>query len=212
LRVDSARFVAGAATRKGLPPESLPEVAFAGKSNVGKSSLLNRFVGRHGLARVSKTPGRTQQLNFFSINEAVLFVDLPGYGFANVPLAVRDRWRTLVESYLASRHALCGVVVIVDVRRGVQEEDEQLLEFLAAKGVSAVLVVTKVDKLARGERLQQLRRIGKQRPAIPLVAFSAATGEGVADLWRVVEALTGETSVRRPRRAQRATPESEGHG
>jgi GTP-binding protein len=189
LRIDSARFVAGAATPKGVPPESLPEVAFAGRSNVGKSSLLNRLVARRGLARVSKTPGRTQQLNFFSINEAVLFVDLPGYGFANVPLAVRDRWRALVESYLVSRRALCGVVVIVDVRRGVLAEDEQLLEFLAVKGIPAVLVVTKVDKLGRGERLQQLRRIGAQRRATPVVAFSATTGEGVADLWRAVETL-----------------------
>jgi GTP-binding protein len=187
----------------------LPEVAFAGKSNVGKSSLLNRLVGRRGLARVSKTPGRTQQLNFFSINEAVLFVDLPGYGFAKVPLAVRDRWRALVESYLASRPALCGVVVIVDVRRGVQEEDEQLLDFLAANRVPTVLAVTKVDKLGRGERLRQLRRIAEQRPATPVVGFSAATGEGVAELWRAVEAAIQAASVPRPRRGQRVTPESE---
>jgi GTP-binding protein len=209
LRVDSARFVAGAATRKGVPPESLPEVAFAGRSNVGKSSLLNRLVGRRGLARVSKTPGRTQQLNFFAINEAVFFVDLPGYGFAKVPLALRNQWRALVESYLTARRALCGVVVIVDVRRGVQDDDDQLLAFLASRRVPAVLAVTKVDKLGLGQRVPQLRRISEQYPAIPVVAFSAATGEGVPDLWRAVETLITATSLPRAPRSQRVTTESE---
>jgi GTP-binding protein len=208
LRVDSTRFVAGVATRKGVPPESLPEVAFAGRSNVGKSSLLNRLVGRRSLARVSRTPGRTQQLNFFAINEAVFFVDLPGYGFAKVPLALRDQWRALVESYLTSRRALCGVVVIVDVRRGVQDEDKQLLAFLAAKRIPAVLAVTKVDKLGRGQCLLQLRRIDEQYPNTPVVAFSAATGAGVPDLWRAVEALIQGASLPRPATGQRVKTES----
>jgi len=192
MRVDSTRFVAGASSPERLPPQSLPEVAFAGRSNVGKSSLLNRLVGRRGLARVSRTPGRTQQINFFAINERVLLVDLPGYGFAKVPMVVRDRWRGLVESYLTSRRSLCGVIVIVDVRRGVQEEDQQLVDFLTANRVRAAMVITKVDKLPRGQRVRELRRIEAQRPGAPMIPFSAVTGEGAKDLWRVIRAMIEE--------------------
>jgi len=195
MRVDSARFVAGAATPDRFPPESFPEVAFVGRSNVGKSALLNRLVGRHGLARVSKTPGRTQQLNFFSINERLLLVDLPGYGFARVPLAVRDQWRGLVESYLTARSPLCGVVVIVDIRRGLEEADHQLLEFLEVHGVVSLIVVTKIDKLKRGKRLQQMQLVKKQRPGVPMIFFSAVTGEGTAELWSEVERLVDRRGV-----------------
>jgi GTP-binding protein len=185
-----AEFVAGAARLDRLPPATLPEVAFAGRSNVGKSALLNRLLGRRGLARVSRTPGRTQQINFFAVDQRLLLVDLPGYGFARVPLAVKEQWRGLVEGYLSGRRTLRGVVVLVDLRRGIEDDDAQLMNFLAAHAVVTLLVVTKVDKLARGPRLRRMAEIAAQRPgAAAPIAFSAVSGEGVAALWSAIHAL-----------------------
>jgi GTP-binding protein len=186
-----AEFIAGAARPAHLPAPRLPEVAFAGRSNVGKSSLLNRLVGRRGLARVSKTPGRTQQINFFAIDDRLLLADLPGYGFARVPLSVKAEWRGLVEAYLVDRRTLRGVVVLVDVRRGVEPDDLDLLTFLEAHGIVARVVATKVDKLGRGARRQQLDAIAARWPGSPPIAFSATTGEGAAELWEAVGALVG---------------------
>jgi GTP-binding protein len=185
-----AEFVAGAARIDRLPPPALPEVAFAGRSNVGKSSLLNRLVGRRALARVSKTPGRTQQINFFAVDERMLFVDLPGYGFARVPLAIKDQWRTLVEGYLTGKRPLRGVVVLIDVRRGIEVDDARLLDFLGAHDIPALLVVTKIDKLPRGARLRRLAELREQCADAELIAFSAVSGEGTAELWSAVQELT----------------------
>jgi GTP-binding protein len=184
-----ADFVAGAARLDRLPPASLPEIAFAGRSNVGKSALLNRLVNRRGLARVSKTPGRTQQINFFAVDERLLLVDLPGYGFARVPLAVKADWRRLVEGYLTGRRTLRAVVVLVDVRRGIVEDDARLLDFLAAHGIAALLVATKIDKLSRDARRRSLDAMAQQRPGIAPMPFSSVTGEGAAALWAAVRAL-----------------------
>jgi len=184
-----AEFVAGAARVDRLPPPALPEIAFAGRSNVGKSALLNRVLGRRGLARVSKTPGRTQQINFFAVDERLLFVDLPGYGFARVPLVVKEQWRRLVEGYLTRRRTLRAVVVLVDVRRGIGPEDARLLDFLAAHDLPAILVATKVDKLARGPRLRRLAEITAQRRGAPVIGFSAVTGDGAAELWAALSTV-----------------------
>lgn len=180
-----AAFVAGAARLDRLPPAGQPEVALAGRSNVGKSSLLNRLVGRRALARVSKTPGRTQQINFFAVDARLLLVDLPGYGFARVPLAVKAEWRRLVEGYLLGGRPLRGVLVLVDARRGLQDEDRQLLAFLAAHGLSARLVATKVDKLNRAARQAAVRELAAA-VAAP-IACSAVSGEGVEDVWRAID-------------------------
>jgi GTP-binding protein len=188
----ATRFILGAARPDQFPASESAEVAFAGRSNVGKSSLLNRLVRRRALARVSKTPGRTQQINFFAVGESMMLVDLPGYGFARVPLAVQARWRTLVERYLTSRQQLVGVVVIIDVRRGVQDEDQRLLDFLAAQGTSALLVATKIDKLGRGARTDQLARMTADHPGREIVPFSALSGEGVEMLWAAVRRLAGQ--------------------
>jgi GTP-binding protein len=183
-----ARFLAGAAEPKRLPRLRYPEIAFAGRSNVGKSSLLNRLVGQRGLARVSKTPGRTQQINFFLIDDRLTFVDLPGYGFARVPLAVQQRWKSLVESYLAGRQAPRAVVVLVDLRRGIAPDDSQLLTYLEAQHIPAIVVGTKADKLGRGERLQALRALAAAAPArTRCIACSTSTGEGIDDLWAAIE-------------------------
>jgi GTP-binding protein len=183
-RCRQATFL-GAATEPGrFPVPSLPEIAFAGRSNVGKSSAINRLVGRRGLARTSSTPGRTQQLNFFAIDDRLVLVDLPGYGYAKVSKAARDAWRPLVESYLGTRGTLAGVVLIVDVRRGLEEEEHQLLDFLAVLSVPVLVLATKIDKLNLGERTKALRTLAAA--AIPVVPFSAVSGIGVADVWKTV--------------------------
>jgi len=193
MRVREAAFFFGATDPRHLPKTSLPEIAFAGRSNVGKSSLLNRLAGRHALARVSKTPGRTQQLNFFDLDGRLAFVDLPGYGFARVPEAVKQHWKTLVEGYLEGRRQLRGVVVIVDVRRGIQDDDRALIEYLAAQRIPVLLAVTKIDKLARGERRREIDRLAlSPLPGVTaLVALSSVSGEGIAELWRELDRLAG---------------------
>lgn len=184
MKVTRAEFV-GAATEPGrFPPVRHPEVAFAGRSNVGKSSAINRILGRRGLARTSSTPGRTQQLNFFAINDRLVFVDLPGYGYARVSQSARAAWRPLVESYLTGREPLAGIVLLVDVRRGLESEEHALLEFVAAHDIPALVLATKIDKLGRGERTRAERALAVGR--VPVVPFSAVTGEGVDEVWRAI--------------------------
>jgi len=187
VRVTAARFL-GAVARPGAePPAGLPEVAIAGRSNVGKSSLLNRLVGRRGLARISATPGRTRQLNFFVLNERFVLVDLPGYGFAVGPERERLAWGPLVEGYLLRRATLRGVVLVVDVRRGLEAEEAQVLDFLASAAVPAAVVATKLDKLARGAARLALERIaGQATTGLPVVGFSARSGEGREALSRII--------------------------
>ena len=187
MKVTAARFLGAAAAPRGGPPPSLPEVAVAGRSNVGKSSLLNALLGRRGLARTSSTPGRTRQLNFFLVNDRLVIVDLPGYGFAVGSEAERRSWGPLVEGFLRDRPTLRGVALLVDVRRGLEADEEEILAFLAHVELPAAVVATKLDKLARGAAGNALaslrRRVGD---ATPVVGFSARTGEGKDELWRVV--------------------------
>ena len=186
-----AAFVAGAARLDRLPPPRLPEVAFAGRSNVGKSSLLNTVVSRRALARVSKTPGRTQQINFFSVDERLLLVDLPGYGFARVPLAVKDAWRGLVEGYLTAPRPLRGVFVLVDVRRGLAADDVQLLEFLDAHDIATRVVATKLDKLTRGLRAAALAGMA-DAAGTAAIGFSVKERLGAAALWQQIDGWVGK--------------------
>jgi GTP-binding protein len=170
---------------------SHPIVAFVGRSNVGKSSLLNRLVGRQKLARVSKRPGRTQQINFFLIDDRIVVADLPGYGFARVPKPVQEQWKWLVERFLSGAHDVRLVAVLVDARRGMQAEDRRLLEYLAAVRRSPVLVATKIDKLTRSQRKPFEAQFGRDANQIATVISSAATGEGLAALWTMIETVCG---------------------
>lgn len=188
MRITAARFLGAAGPTGGAPPPGPPEIAIAGRSNVGKSSLINALVGRRGLARTSGTPGRTRQLNFFLLNERFALVDLPGYGFAVGPEEEQRAWGPLVEGYLRERPTLRGLVLVIDARRGVETEEDQVLAFAAAAGLRVAVAATKLDKLARGAAQTRITGLqGWLAGRAPLVGFSARTGEGRVALWRVVE-------------------------
>ncbi len=186
----AARFAISAARPNQFPPADRPEVAFAGRSNVGKSSLLNGLLGRKNLARVSSTPGRTQLINFFDLAGRMYFVDLPGFGYARVSREVRASWRPMVEGYLTGGRDLKLVVVLVDIRRDPGDEERNLLDWLRYQGLAAQVVATKVDQVGRSQRHRRLKAIGQELGTgdLPLV-HSARTGEGRPALWaRVAEA------------------------
>ena len=191
--IRSAKFICSAVTPGHYPPDDLPEVAFAGRSNVGKSSLINKILNRKKLVRTSKTPGRTQLLNFFEINELWRFVDLPGYGYAKVPAEVQKRWRPMVESYLTTRVNLRGMVWLLDIRREVSKEDLTLWDWLQAKQVTVIIVITKADKLSKNKRNKQAASIAKSlgRNAQELIQFSATSGEGKDEIWQALRQLLG---------------------
>jgi len=192
MRVASAAIVESAGRVDQFPRGERPEVAFAGRSNVGKSSLINRLLGRRGLARTSSTPGRTRTINFYLVNEAVFFADLPGYGYAKVSRSQQEDWWVLVEGYLTHRVPLRGVVHLVDARPPPTDRDQGLQDFLVAVGAPSVVVLTKADKVPRGQRRSvqaaAARLLGLARPEMGLF-FSAETGEGAPELWRAVDAL-----------------------
>jgi GTP-binding protein len=191
--IHSAKFICSAVTPDQYPPDDLPEVAFAGRSNVGKSSLINKILNRKKLVRTSKTPGRTQLLNFFEINEVWRFVDLPGYGYAKVPVEVQKRWRPMVESYLMTRANMRGMVWLLDIRREVSKEDLTLWDWLQAKQVKVIIVITKADKLSKNKRNKQAASIAKSlgRKAQELIQFSATSGEGREEVWQALRQLLG---------------------
>lgn len=177
------QFLTSAAKLEQLPVEGLPELAFAGRSNVGKSSAINALARRRRLAFFSKTPGRTQTINFFELGGRGRLVDLPGYGFARAPRAMRAQWDRLVGGYLAQRGSLAGVVVLMDARRPFTPQDELLLAFLRPAGRRILVLLSKADKLSRQERTATLRaareRLARLEPQAELRLFSSQSGEGV---------------------------------
>ena len=194
MRVLSAEFVLSAKEPAHYPPAVLPEIAFAGRSNVGKSSLINTLLNRKKLARTSNTPGRTQEINFFRVNDRFAFIDLPGYGYAKVPESIRKQWGPMVETYLRERDTLRLVVLILDVRRDPSEEDLQLIHWLPFYQIPFRIVLTKTDKVSNNEFADRRRRIVEKigsPPETPLVAFSAKTGAGKESLWREIRKAVG---------------------
>ena len=197
----SVEFVCSAAELWQFPCDGLPEIAFVGRSNVGKSSLLNSLLlsnklktgavraTRKQLAQVSRTPGRTQQLNFYRIDKAFYFVDLPGYGYAKVPKQQIARWQQLAENYLTDRKTLKLVILIVHSRHGAKSSDQQMFELLEAHGQPLTLVASKTDKLRTSEREKALYEFEQNFQKV--LPFSAKTGEGLSSLWSIVrDALT----------------------
>ena len=197
LVIRKLEFLGGMAAVGGWRPETtLPEIAFAGRSNVGKSSLLNRLVGRKKMARVSKTPGRTREINFFRVNDHFVLADLPGYGYAKVSKTQKAEWRPLLEGYIAKTPQLAGVVQLLDMRRDPSEDDAAMLDLLAELGMPTIVVLTKSDKLSRKAVTERAAWIARSLLLDPeqTIPFSAVTGEGRDDLAAAILSAVSETS------------------
>ena len=194
MKIADCRFERSAFRPEDEPREPGPHVAFLGRSNVGKSSMINRLLGAKGLARTSSTPGRTQSLNFYRVNAAVWFVDLPGYGYAKVPEAVRRAWGPMVEGYLERhRESIATGILLVDARRGATELDRLMKTWLEDRGIGHLVVATKTDKLSGNERAGLERSLAREFPeeAEGPVLASATTGMGIPEVWRHLDAALG---------------------
>ena len=186
MKITSAEFIKSALKQSDYPEESLPEVAFAGKSNVGKSTLINILLNRKNLVRTSSSPGRTQMLNFFRINNQINFVDFPGYGFAKVPVKVRAQWKPMVENYLKYRKTLKMVIILLDARREPSSDDASLVRWLETFGIPFLIVLTKSDKISRNKCSSQ-KKIVKDFLLLKdeeIICFSAVTGMGKQEILK----------------------------
>jgi len=192
MKITSAEFVKSVANIKDIPKHNLKEIAFSGRSNVGKSSLINCLLNRKKLARTSVTPGKTRQLNYYRINEQFFFVDLPGYGFAKVSKAEMVTWRQLIEEFIITSRNLRRVISIIDSRVGPTELDMQLIEWLDSLHKPLLLVATKTDKLSRSQLLNQMMKFSKQVEPYykkPIIPFSAINGTGKQAIWNEILTL-----------------------
>lgn len=183
--IKNSEFVISAVSKKQYPETDLPEIALAGRSNVGKSSLINKVINRKNLARTSGKPGKTQTLNFYLINEEFFFVDLPGYGFAKVSAGVKEQWSKFIEEYLTTRDKLKGVIQLVDIRHNPTNDDVVMYDWLRHFEIPTLVVATKGDKISRGQyqkHLKQIKNTMRLPKEQPLVIFSAVTGGGVEEI------------------------------
>ena len=189
--IKSAEFITSAARKSQYPPAALPEIAFAGRSNVGKSSLINTLVNRKHLVKTSSTPGRTQLINFFDVNGKLTFVDLPGYGYAKVPISIRKKWGPMIETYLSTRKTLKGVVIIMDIRRVPREEELNLIHWLEHFSIAKILVLTKTDKLSKTKMIKQQETIVRalEVEKNDAILFSAKTRRGKDAVWDAILTL-----------------------
>ena len=190
MKITTAEFVKSAVWPNQFPPATMPEIAFVGRSNVGKSSLINALVGRKSLAKTSNTPGRTQLINFFTVNSSLFFVDLPGYGFAKVPRSVKKDWGDMIETYLRERRNLALVVFILDVRRDPSADDLSLRDWLDHYRIPYAAILTKADKLSNQQALGRKKLIEKamgKGASGNTILFSAKTRKGAEELWQFIE-------------------------
>ena len=198
MKVETAEFIRSAHGSGEYLRDGRPGIAFAGRSNVGKSSLLNRLLGRTGLARTSSTPGRTQAVNYFLVNRRFYFVDLPGYGYARISKARQAEWRPLIEGYLRGSAALRGIVQLLDIRHDPTDDDRQMLDMLAAIGVPTIVCVTKADKLPRRAVADRVAVIARDTAldSEQVIAFSSETGQGRDALAAALVDLLAQPSWR----------------
>lgn len=188
MKVQEAKLEISAVSQKQYPKDLLPEIALAGRSNVGKSSFINTLIQRKSLARTSSKPGKTQTLNFYKINEQFYFVDVPGYGYVKVSKAERNKWGKMMEEYFEKRENLACVVLITDIRHKPTVDDQQMFTYLQYLELPTVVIATKVDKISRGKRnsfLARTKKVLNLTQDIPLIPFSAETGEGKDEVWRI---------------------------
>lgn len=191
MKITSAEFVKSAVWPDQYPAATMPEIAFVGRSNVGKSSLINTLVGNKSLAKTSNTPGRTQLINFFSINKTVSFVDLPGYGFAKVSKSMKKDWGDMIAAYLKERTSLALVILILDIRRDPSDEDLSLRDWLEGYQIPYLYILTKADKLSNNQAINRRRIIEKILPestGIKPILFSAVTQKGKSEIWQALDA------------------------
>jgi GTP-binding protein len=187
MKITSAEFIKSAFSEEHWTTDGLPEIAFLGRSNVGKSSLINSLLQRKGLARTSNTPGRTQSINFFLINDAFYFVDLPGYGYARVSKAMRKDWGTMAEEYLLKRQTLRLFIQLIDIRHKPTALDRDLNEWLDYHQKNTLVVATKADKLSNNQLTKAMREIEAALPERKIIAYSSETGKGREVVWREIE-------------------------
>ena len=189
MKILSAEFLTGAVSCKQYPDSVCPELAFVGRSNVGKSSLINSLLNRKKLVKTSQTPGKTQEINFFKINSNFIFADLPGYGFAKVPKVVQKRWKKMIEDYLLKRGTLLAVIFIIDMRRNPSPLDLDLKMWLETHGIEYLLVATKVDKLSQSEATKQVNKLNGayfNEGEGKLLVYSSKSGRGRKELWQKI--------------------------
>jgi len=193
MNVKSAEFLASIADMPSVPGRVLPTVAFAGRSNVGKSTLINALLNRRNLAKTSSTPGKTRLINYYIINDNLYFADLPGYGFARISRQTKQKWQRLIESFLAHNRALRLVIVIIDSRRGAADMDLQLLDWLRRRGLKEQIVLTKSDKISKSAAHTALQTIIRdQQPASKPILFSAAKRTGIREVWAAIASTCEE--------------------
>lgn len=193
MKVNQADFVISAVRPSQYPTDALPEIALAGRSNVGKSSLINRLIHRKNLARASSKPGKTQTINFYRINNQLHFADMPGYGFAKVSKSIRAAWGKMVEGYLINRRELMGVILVVDLRHPPSQDDQAMYDWLKYHRIPVIVAATKGDKISRGrwpKHVKEVRETMNMDFSDPLVLFSAQTGQGKNELWSEIRRLT----------------------
>lgn len=198
MKVHQAEFIISAVGPKQYPTDGLPEIALAGRSNVGKSSLINALINRKNLARTSSKPGKTQTLNFYKIEEQFYFVDLPGYGFARVSKAEREKWGKMIEHYLSKREQLRMVIHLIDVRHPPTKDDQMMYEWLQHFQVPTLVVATKADKISKGQWQKHLKVIKETlalSPHTPLLLFSAETKHGKDEVWQEIDRHLGLTAA-----------------
>ena len=196
MKIKSAELETVCGITSVLPENELPEIAFAGKSNVGKSSLINKLLNRKSLARTSSQPGKTQTINFYNINKELYFVDLPGYGYAKVSKETKEKWGKMIERYLNTSKQLKEVFLLVDIRHEASANDKMMYDWVLAQGYSPTIILTKADKLKRSqlEKHKKMLTTGLGvKPGTKVIAFSALSGQGVEDIWtHIVERITPE--------------------
>lgn len=198
MNVTKAEMIITAGMASQFPVHDMPEIAFAGKSNVGKSSLLNAMLNRKALARTSSQPGKTQTINFYSVQDTFMFVDLPGYGYAKVSKQERERWGRLIEGYLEKREHLQKIILLIDIRHEVGKNDKMMYDWIKHYHNEVVVVATKADKIKRSQIQKQLSVIRKGLELSgqdKLIAFSSETKQGKEELWKIIEEVAQENPI-----------------